>query len=126
MNDLIVQLREERIRQGLTQAELADAIGVNTSSLKAWERTYQQPGLSKAQAWAHALGRRLVLEDDVRDLSALLAEADTDSLALVEAENAAVSRDFKPLRRRVEQHRSGASGRYVSAGEVDADAVDDD
>lgn len=116
MNDLIVHLREERIRQGLTQAELAEAVGVNTSSLKAWERTYQQPGLSKAQAWAHALGLRLVLENDARDMAALLAEANTDSLALVEARNAAVDRDFKPLRRQVEQHRSTESGRYVSSG----------
>lgn len=115
MNDLIVQLRAERIKQGLTQAELAEAIGVNTSSLKGWERTYQQPGLSKAQAWAHALGLRLVLETDEQDAAALLAESETDSLSLIEARTAAVSRDWKPLRRQVEQHRSAETGRYVTA-----------
>lgn len=116
MNDLITQLRAARIEQGLTQAELAEAIGVNTSSLKGWERTYQQPGLSKAQAWAHALGLRLVLEPDEVDVAALLAEPDADSLSLIETRIAEVSRDFKPLRRKVEQHRSTGSGRYVTAG----------
>ena len=117
MNDLISMLRAARIKQGLTQAELAEAIGVNTSSLKGWERTYQQPGLSKAQAWAHALGLRLVLETDEKDVAALLAEAETDSLSLVEARNAEVSRDWKPLRRQVEQHRSPETGRYTAADE---------
>ena len=48
---IAAELRAHRARKGETQREVADAIGVNESTLCAWEN---RGGIGLAEAWAAA------------------------------------------------------------------------
>lgn len=50
------RLRELRERAGLTQAQLADAVGVKVLAVTRWERGEREPGWSNIVALAAALG----------------------------------------------------------------------
>lgn len=71
---LIAELRQARIDQGLTQVDVADAIGCHRASVRDWENRYNVPLLSAAEAWARVLGRRLTWGPTGPDVMALLGE----------------------------------------------------
>ncbi len=50
-------VREERLRLGLTQAELADAVGVSRQSINSIERERYIPSLPLALRFARLFGR---------------------------------------------------------------------
>lgn len=50
------QLQSERIRQGLTQLQLADRLGVHAPSLSAWEHGAVVPSFPSVLRWCEALG----------------------------------------------------------------------
>jgi transcriptional regulator with XRE-family HTH domain len=75
---LIAELRAARLEQGLTQEEVADAVGCHRASIRDWESRYNVPLLSSAEAWARVLGRRLTWGPVGVDVSALLADLDDE------------------------------------------------
>ena len=56
MDGLPAQLRELRVKRGLTIRDLAPLIGVEFSTVASWERGRSEPPLSKLIAWSGALG----------------------------------------------------------------------
>ena len=71
---LVAELRAARIEQGLTQAEVADALGVGRKQVADWENNWAVPLVTNAEAWAAALGRRLGWTPVGADVVALLGE----------------------------------------------------
>jgi transcriptional regulator with XRE-family HTH domain len=53
---LVLELRDERMRRGLTQEALAWDIGVQACQLSQWERGLKDPGLRSLMRWCGALG----------------------------------------------------------------------
>ena len=53
---LVVALRDERMRRGLTQEELGWRIGVQACQLSQWERGLKDPGLRSLMRWCGAMG----------------------------------------------------------------------
>jgi len=51
------RVREERLRLGLTQADLADAVGVSRQSINSIERERYIPSLPLALRFARVFGR---------------------------------------------------------------------
>ncbi|MGD8320943.1 MAG: helix-turn-helix transcriptional regulator [Gemmatimonadota bacterium] len=51
------RVREERLRLGLTQADLADAVGVSRQSINSIERERYIPSLPLALRFARLFGR---------------------------------------------------------------------
>jgi transcriptional regulator with XRE-family HTH domain len=60
---LITQLRDARMRQGLTQEDLAHCIGAHASQISLWERGVKDPGLRNLTDWAQALGMEITVEN---------------------------------------------------------------
>jgi transcriptional regulator with XRE-family HTH domain len=104
MNDIMIQLRAERERQGLSIAALAQRLGVSPATLGSHERSGlgarngRRPTVEAVQHHAAGLGLRLVLIDadgptDITALSAALRRAATAEIerisALVEQQAAA-------------------------------------
>lgn len=58
---LIEALRARRQVLGISQEDLADRIGVDACLVRWWENSHRAPSAFMAQAWAQALGCRLVL-----------------------------------------------------------------
>lgn len=67
-------IKSARAQQGLTQGELAEALGVETVTMSRIETGAQQPSISRLQQIAGVLGT---------SLAALVAEAGEDSDTLV-------------------------------------------
>lgn len=51
-----MSIRERRNRLGMSQAELAERIGVNQTAVSQWERGVITPTLNKARKLAETLG----------------------------------------------------------------------
>lgn len=62
--------RQERIRQGISQLDLADMVGVHRSQVTNWENHRRQPEAGNFAAWAAALG--CVVEVHVKEEDELL------------------------------------------------------
>ena len=45
------KLKERRVAQGLTQQELANALGVSKQAYSAWERGVKVPASDKVNSW---------------------------------------------------------------------------
>lgn len=58
---MIAELVAERIRQGHSQAWLADELGVTQTAISYWENAQREITLLAAKAYAEALGMRLAL-----------------------------------------------------------------
>ena len=59
---IVVTLRAERERRGLTQQQLGERLGRKTyQSVWQWENGVTSPGLANLREWARALGYDLVL-----------------------------------------------------------------
>ena len=58
---LIKELVEERKRQGLTQSDLDEKIGLTQGQLAKWETGDRSPTLWNAYCWASALGVELTI-----------------------------------------------------------------
>lgn len=57
VDPIVVLLREERRRQGLSQTDVAQAIGRKTyQTVHQWERGANQPNIVNVREWARALG----------------------------------------------------------------------
>ncbi len=59
-DDIPATMRRIRMELGLTQAQIADRIGITASALTRWERGYNSygpsiPPIDKLQWWANAL-----------------------------------------------------------------------
>lgn len=52
----MLSIRERRSRLGMSQAELAEHIGVNQTAVSQWERGIITPTLNKARKLAETLG----------------------------------------------------------------------
>ena len=52
----MLSIRERRSRLGMSQAELAERIGVNQTAVSQWERGIITPTLNKARKLAETLG----------------------------------------------------------------------
>ncbi len=50
MNVIVLRINELRKKQGLSQAALADAIGVNVNSIYNWNRTEAMPSLKNLES----------------------------------------------------------------------------
>lgn len=51
-----MKIRDRRQDAGLTQQQLADAVGVTQKQVSAWESGKNEPGIKVLKAMAHALG----------------------------------------------------------------------
>lgn len=76
-------LRSLRRRRGLTQAEVAAAVGIPVTVLSAYERGRRQPGVEIAGRLVEALGYRVQLVVSPSPL--VRAQRLEDALALAEA-----------------------------------------
>jgi len=56
---LVARFVEERERRGLSQAQVAELVGVSVTHLSRLENKHQSPGLDTALRWAHAVGLAL-------------------------------------------------------------------
>jgi len=59
--NLFLKLSKERKRQGMSQADLAFHIGVETSTLQRWEICSRTPSLHNLLSWVESLGLTLTL-----------------------------------------------------------------
>ena len=59
---IFTQLLRRRAERGLTQAEVAERIGVSRVTLARWEGGYREPTMSQLLKWMAALDGRLVPE----------------------------------------------------------------
>ena len=64
LHPLIHRLREERLRQGITQHELSHRMEYNRNSVSRWEAGYADPSISAFMDWAGALGAEVTLKID--------------------------------------------------------------
>jgi transcriptional regulator with XRE-family HTH domain len=60
--DTINPIKQARTKKGLTQAQLADLLGVTKASVSGWEMDVAQPGLHRLAALNRALRPHLNLE----------------------------------------------------------------
>lgn len=60
-NEIIEDLRAERIRKGWSKSYLAERAGVHPNSISDWERGDHVPPFDKVIVWARALGYELEL-----------------------------------------------------------------
>lgn len=60
--DLITELIRERERQGLSQEELCNDIGVSSGLVSKWESGVRLPSSFYIMCWCAALGMKLTLE----------------------------------------------------------------
>lgn len=65
VDPIVAELRAARLEQGITQADLAEAIGICEATLACGERGVSQTSLGNLRAWAQALGYRLKLEKEI-------------------------------------------------------------
>jgi transcriptional regulator with XRE-family HTH domain len=56
---------ETRARAGMTQAELADALGISRSVVAAWESGDEAPRVDELERLAQVCGKRLLIRIDV-------------------------------------------------------------
>jgi len=61
VNGLVVSLMYARLAHGLTQAQLADRLGVSRAAVESWETGRREPRASRLVDWVDALGLRLHL-----------------------------------------------------------------
>lgn len=61
MKELITRLIDARCAQGLTQSEVANAIGRRQSVISDWESGRHFPNLRSLESWAGYLGFKVVL-----------------------------------------------------------------
>lgn len=61
---IITTLRTTRLRRGIHQGTIAQATGVDRTSVTGWENGRVQPPLPRLRAWAAALGYDLILVGD--------------------------------------------------------------
>ena len=66
----VAGLRAARIRAGLSQAVVARRVGTTQSAIARLETSGADPRLSTVERYVHALGARLVVEDETPTLSA--------------------------------------------------------
>jgi len=59
---LVKQLREIRLKQKRSQMDVAEDAGVAQVAVMAWEGGRRRPRLDLFEAWAGALGYKIVLE----------------------------------------------------------------
>lgn len=59
---LVKQLREIRIQQKRSQMDVAEHAGVAQVAVMAWELQRRRPRLDLFEAWAGALGYRVILQ----------------------------------------------------------------
>ncbi|MEH3142494.1 MAG: helix-turn-helix transcriptional regulator [Mycobacterium kyogaense] len=64
---LVDQLVRCRVRAGLTQAQVADVIGVCRSTVVKFENQQADPRLHTLLRYAHAVGADLVMVAEARD-----------------------------------------------------------
>ena len=60
---LVLMLRDERIRQNMSQWQLAQRTGYHDKEISRWEKGVNQPRLLAVIDIANALGKDLVLTD---------------------------------------------------------------
>lgn len=60
---IVLALKGRRLTLGLTQRDVAAAIGVGQSAIGMWETGRITPALGSAEHWARALGCELVLTE---------------------------------------------------------------
>ena len=65
--DIIQELRAERIRQNVTQAELAEKAGYSHSAISRVELGQTVPSLAMVLDFAQSLGRKLILRLDCEE-----------------------------------------------------------
>jgi transcriptional regulator with XRE-family HTH domain len=67
----VAELRAARIRAGLSQAVVARRVGTTQSAIARLETSGADPRLSTVERYVHALGARLVVEDEVPTIAAV-------------------------------------------------------
>lgn len=58
---IVTQLRDERIRQRLTQAKVAQRAYVSAGAIGCYEAGHNNPSVNALMSWAAALGYQLTL-----------------------------------------------------------------
>jgi transcriptional regulator with XRE-family HTH domain len=61
---VIVALRDERIRQNISQAALCERVGMAEGRIQRWESGTTTPSFSLLVRWADALGVKIVTTFD--------------------------------------------------------------
>lgn len=61
VHPIVRQLRERRIRLGITQKHVGAMCGVTQSCVTDWEAGRKHPGIHKLQAWANSVNMALAL-----------------------------------------------------------------
>ena len=68
MRDIVNDLIEARLRLGMSQADVAQIIGVTRAALNHWENLRNQPAPLNFASWAFVLGYELKISLVPRDL----------------------------------------------------------
>lgn len=64
LHPIAERLRKRRYDLGVSQTVLAEKMGYDVKTLKAWEQGVNIPKVEAIEVWAQALGLRLELTDD--------------------------------------------------------------
>lgn len=63
IHPLVLAIRAERERRGITRAQIARRVGVSTSAVTVFETRPCSPTVNTLERYANAVGLRLVLTD---------------------------------------------------------------
>lgn len=61
-NEYAIALRAARLNLKLKQSEVAKKIGVSPQQLNHWENSIRSPRLDQIDAWARAIGYKVILK----------------------------------------------------------------
>jgi UDP-N-acetylglucosamine 1-carboxyvinyltransferase len=61
MSHTVAQLAWTRQHRGLTQAQVADTLGVSQMAVSRWEHGHRRPTFHDVARWANALGYEVAL-----------------------------------------------------------------
>ena len=110
------RLREARRRAKLTQSQLAEQIGVATSTLTGYEKGNSEPEMNKVQKIMSALGvdANYLWQDEMRDVGIPTEEQIYDLSARVAELPSLLERKISELSRSVSFSESTSSNRSTS------------